>query len=164
MSDYQLGQRVEISGTVEKVKEYPRTFYKESALPYRENYPNRKTFTEGVIIGSRTIQDGITERQDEWGSYFTPTQGTARRVWLVAYDLRMKPVTCLDHQVAAVETGPTVAVPAPHVPYPGPHDTDATFMRGAARKIAADFPAGGSNVKRAVIKLLNDTADAMEAQ
>ncbi|WP_104087074.1 hypothetical protein [Arthrobacter sp. GMC3] len=163
MSDYQLGQRVEISGTVEKVKEYPRTFYKESALPYRENYPNRKTFTEGVIIGSRTIQDGLTERQDEWGSYFTPTQGTARRVWLVAYDLRMRPVTCLDHQVEAVDVGPTVTVPAPHIQHPGFH-TQGHFMRSAARNIKNDHPVGGYGVTSAVIKLLNDTADAMEAQ
>jgi hypothetical protein len=99
---FALGQRVTMTGIVVKIKEYPRTYYKESALPYRDNYPARKTFTEGVIVGSRTVQDGLTAREDEWGSYFSPTAGTARRVWLVAYDLRMKPVTCLDHQVEAV--------------------------------------------------------------
>lgn len=101
MSTFLLGQRVTMSGTVEKIKEYPRTYYKESGLPHKDLYPERKTFNEGVIVGSRTIQDGLTERQDEWGSYFVPTEGTARRVWIVAFDLRMKPVTCLDHQVEA---------------------------------------------------------------
>ena len=163
MSDYQLGQRVRISGTAVKAHDYGTTVYREGPLPSLLAYPEKREYDEGVIVGNRTTIEGEAWSDDN-GRNFSPNKGTAKRVWLIAFEMRRKPVMCFDHQVAAIATGPTVNVPAPHVPYPGPHDTDATFMRGAAKKIAGDYPAGGSNVKRAVIKLLNDTADAMEAQ
>jgi|GEM_PF-3935051 hypothetical protein len=106
MSDYQLGQRVKMEGTAAKIQEWPKTFYADSALPFRENYPSRKTFTEGVIVGSRTVQDGEAWSHDECGRQFSPKHGTARRVWLVAFDLRMKPAMCFDHQVTPIEPTP----------------------------------------------------------
>lgn len=185
MSGYQIGQRVALSGTVQKVRDRitwrPKDgvhIYREArgdwetikAMPGRSEYGLMRTHLveaatpslEGVIVGKRTMAQGVTETSYDEPSCFLPCE--TNQVWLVSFNLRRKPVMCFDHQIAAIETGPTVTVPAPHVPYPGPHDTDATFMRGAAKKIAGDYPAGGSNVKRAVIKLLNDTADAMEAQ
>lgn len=98
MSEYELGQRVAITGTAQKIHAGDRTRYKESELPFRDYYPNRKTFTEGVIVGARTVIEG--ERWfDDYGRNFSPTPGTGRRVWLVAFDMRMKPVMCFDHQV-----------------------------------------------------------------
>lgn len=103
MSDYQLGDRVTMTGTARKIKEYPKVFYKESVLPYRDNYPERKTYTEGVVVGSRTVQEGYCFYDEGYG--FKPTMGTAERVWLIAYDLRMKPVMCFGHQISPKETG-----------------------------------------------------------
>ena len=102
---FTLGQRVTISGTARKVKErrgYSRAeiTYAEAGLPTRHNYPTPKTYTEGIIVGKRTVMDGRAEWND--GAMYTPTVGTARNVWLVAFDMRMNPVMCLDHQVESV--------------------------------------------------------------
>lgn len=103
---YALGQRVTITGTARKVKSwngFSRGFltYEEGPLPMRHDYPTAKHFTEGVIVGARTVQDGHAEYDE--GAHFSPKTGTARRVWLVAFDMRMKPVMCFDHQVAEVK-------------------------------------------------------------
>lgn len=98
---FTLGERVKIAGTAVKVKDFYRAVtYRDGALPVRLDYPNAKVFTEGVIVGSRTVMDGQGDYDD--GYTFTPQRGTARRVWLVAFDLRMKPTMCFDHQVTAV--------------------------------------------------------------
>lgn len=87
MSGYTLGQPVTITGTVEKRQDYPRTFYTEGGLPFRFTHTGHKTYSEGVIVGSRTVQDGDAW-SDDCGRNFMQTPGTARRVWLVAYDPR----------------------------------------------------------------------------
>lgn len=102
MSRFELGQRVAMTGTVEKVREYPHTRYIESGIPYRVDYPHNRTYSEGVIVGSRTVQEGIASYDDEHGRQFDPTIGKAKRVWLVAYDLRRKPAMCFDHQLTEV--------------------------------------------------------------
>lgn len=98
MNEYELGQRVTITGTAQKFHAGDWTRYKEAELPFRDYYPNRKTFTEGVIVGARTVIDG-QRWSDDWGRNFSPMPGTGRRVWLVAFDMRMKPAICFDHQV-----------------------------------------------------------------
>ena len=104
MKDLPLGAKVHITGTVVKVKQRTHNYskvvigYEEGPPPTRCNYPDDKVFTEGVIVGSRTIQDGEAFWEDG-SSYYQPTAGTARNVWLVAFDMRMKPVMCLDDQV-----------------------------------------------------------------
>jgi len=102
MSAYQLGQRVTMSGTALKQQHQGHTMFIESGLPQRLDYPTTKTFTEGVIVGSRTVAEGDRESIDEYGYYFAQKVGSARRVWLVAFHLRRKPVMCFDHQVTAV--------------------------------------------------------------
>lgn len=102
MSTYQLGDRVTMTGTAAKIKEYPKVFYRPSVLPYRDNYPDRKTYTDGVVVGSRTVQDGDCWFDEGYG--FQPTKGTAKRVWLIAFDLRMNPVMCFDHQISLKES------------------------------------------------------------
>lgn len=57
-----------------------------------------------------------------------------------------------------------VTVPAPVVAHQGPHDTDATMVRGAANRLASGYPVGGSNVTRAVETILRDVADALEGR
>lgn len=98
MSAYELGQRVRIHGTAVKDGTRDKMTYREAPQPKRFQYPNDRVFSEGVIVGSRTVQEGYVE-WDEWSSGFTPLKGTAKRVWLVAFDLRMKPCMCFDHQI-----------------------------------------------------------------
>lgn len=62
-----------------------------------------------------------------------------------------------------MSTRHTVTIPAPTVAYPGPDDTDAGFMRIAAKHLEGGFAVGGSNLTRAVIDLLRSVADAMDA-
>lgn len=61
----------------------------------------------------------------------------------------------------------TIAIPTPHVPY-GPvgipaHLSDSRYLREAAKHIEEGYPVGGSNLTEAVLKLLRDAADAIEA-
>lgn len=103
MSDYQLGDRVTMTGTVAKIHEEEWTRFRESGVPTRIAYPEDKTYTSGVIVGSRTVQEGTrwTDHDDDWGycSGYAP-KGEARRVWIVAYDLRRNPVMCFDDQIS----------------------------------------------------------------
>lgn len=109
MSAYQLGDHVTMTGTVQKVHEEDWTRFRESGLPTRVAYPEDKIYTDGVIVGSRTVQEGTrwTDSVDDgWGaSYYSgfTAKGEARRVWLVAYDLRRKHVMCFDHQISLKE-------------------------------------------------------------
>lgn len=105
MSKYSLGQRVTMTGTaVKHHDDQARTLYIESTLPQSQRYPaeNNITYTEGVIVGWRTTVEGKTypASYDEQ-SIFMQTPGSAKRVWLVAFDLRRKPVMCFDNQVEA---------------------------------------------------------------
>lgn len=105
MSRFQLGARVSISGTAVKRKTwragtmFTDLEWKDGPLPSRTAYPDDQVFTEGVVVGSRTIQNGTVRHSYDEGSYFEPTIGSAQNVWLVAFDLRMKPCMCFDHQV-----------------------------------------------------------------
>lgn len=181
---FKLGQRVKITGTVEKQRD--RTTWKpeDGVHIYREvraNWAQIKeapthpeygllrtrliaadlpAIAEGVIVGKRTMAQGITD-PGGWDepSCFLP--GETTQVWLVALHLRRKPVMCFDYQIEAFPMPESITVPTPHIPHPGFH-TQGHFMRTAARNIKNDHPVGGYNVTTAVIKLLTDTANAME--
>ncbi|WP_415395185.1 hypothetical protein ACMTN4_07395 [Rhodococcus globerulus] len=53
-----------------------------------------------------------------------------------------------------------VIVPVPEVGHKGPCDTDASAMLQVAWNLDRDYPAGGSNVRRAVSELLRSVAHA----
>lgn len=103
---YELGQPVTITGTAVKKKTFSSTAYTDvtyanGPLPTRQNYDNPRIYTKGVIVGARNITDGkVKGGGDDDGYYYVPTRGTSRRVWLVAFDLNMKPVMCFAHQLA----------------------------------------------------------------
>ncbi len=59
--------------------------------------------------------------------------------------------------------GREIIVPAPNVLHKGPNDSDADFMRIAAKHLEGGYPVGGSNLTYAVIKLLRDTANSLDA-
>lgn len=159
---FQLGQRVKITGTAYLRKNASPEQWDEAPLPTLNISPTPVTYDTGVIVGSRTVMNGWTYGGYDEPVTFTPAHGTARQVWLVAFHLRRKPVMCFDHQLAAFPMPESIEVPTPHVPYPGDR-TQAHFMRTAARNIRNEQRPGGYNVTTAVIQLLNDTANAMEA-
>lgn len=103
-ASFRLGERVLMSGTVKKVHDCARTEFVEAQLPYKLSYERHKIeLPEGIIIGSRTVQPGRTV-YDQWGgNEFRPDIGEAKRVWMVAFDMRRKPVMCFDHQIETAE-------------------------------------------------------------
>lgn len=109
MTTFTLGQQVRISGTAKKRRGHERydggdfrTYYEDGPIPHVWNREDGTTYDTGVIVGRRTVQDGKTVCGWAASATFMQTPGTARRVWLVAYDLRYRPVMCFDHQVEAI--------------------------------------------------------------
>ena len=101
---FSLGERVQMSGTVKKVRDGARTEFVEARLPCRWSYAgHRIDLNEGIVIGSRTVQPGRTLYDSYEGNEFKPDIGEAKRVWLVVFDLRRKPVMCFDHQLESAE-------------------------------------------------------------
>lgn len=126
MSDYQLGQRVRMTGTVEKQRDRvawrPRNsnrIFSEAVgnWPAIKAMPGRATFgllrtrlianaapekPEGLIVGKRTIQQGITEHYSDGDpACFFRCENTP--VYLVAFALHRNPVMCRDDQLSPIE-------------------------------------------------------------
>ncbi|WBL18487.1 hypothetical protein [Citricoccus sp. NR2] len=124
MTTFTLGQQIRISGTADKVRDRITWRPANSAHIYTEaqaawdqikSEPGRTEYgllrtrlveleapaETGVIVGWRTIQQGVTEYY-HYGDppCFLPCEST--QVWLVAFHLRRKPVMCFDHQVEAI--------------------------------------------------------------
>lgn len=95
---FNLGDRVDMIGTVVKSKSYGKLTYAEGGLPTRETAGGSITYMSGVVVGKRTVQDGDIDWMDE-GVMFYPKSGTARSVWIVSYDLHRNPVRCFEHQL-----------------------------------------------------------------
>jgi hypothetical protein len=56
-----------------------------------------------------------------------------------------------------------IVVPKPNIPHKGPNHQESHFMRTAASNIEKGYPVGGSHVTYAVIKLLRDAANSLDA-
>lgn len=103
MKNLALGQRVLMSGTVRKAHTADRTEYPDAGLPGSGLYGDDRTFSEGVIVGKRTVVTGKTIYDYTEGTRtFVHDQDSALTLWLVAFHLRRKPVLCRDDQVVAV--------------------------------------------------------------
>lgn len=60
-----------------------------------------------------------------------------------------------------------ISVPRPHVPY-GPQgysedQADVYYLREAARKLQSHYKPFGSNLRATIVKLILDSADAIES-
>lgn len=100
---FRLGERVEISGTVRKVRTPNRTdFMPDGGVPNRAG----KEVREGIITGFRTVVPGRVERWYDEYPYFTPDKNAALPVWLVTYNLRSKAVMCFDDQLLSLDENP----------------------------------------------------------
>ena len=86
---FKLGDRVIISGQIVKTHADGCTRW----------LPMRMAAMSGVIVGARTLRNGRTEWIDDDGTRCFHPEGDPIRAWQVAYDLRIRPLYCLDHQV-----------------------------------------------------------------
>lgn len=107
MSDYQLGDRVTMTGTAQKKKRFDSpnggklmTVFEDGPTPKIWNREGGTDYTEGVVVGRRFVQEGRTEFLDYDGTRVFKSSGITHRVWIVAFDLRYKPVMCFDHQIS----------------------------------------------------------------
>lgn len=101
MSDYQLGDRVIMTGTAEKTHIEDKTTYVSAPLPRcYDSVVGGMAVNEGIVIGRRFMQEGTTDYSGYEGERVFHTNGTTHRVWIVSYDLRRKPVMCFDHQIS----------------------------------------------------------------
>lgn len=61
-----------------------------------------------------------------------------------------------------------ISIPRPHVPSGPKHmtddESDIYYLRDAARKLEEHYKPFGSNLRATVVKLLRDTADAIEEE
>lgn len=125
MSEFNLGDRVTMTGTVVKKQTtysewnpYPMTTtYEESARPStRINRAGGRVedreFWVGVVVGKRTVVPGKTviDTPIEYGErVFRPESGAGRVVYLVAYHLSRKPVMCFPEQLQPEDDGGSAA-------------------------------------------------------
>ena len=104
---FRLGQRVYFTGTVEKRRSglhVVKTEFVEAPLPTITDALRSRQVSEGVVVGYRTVMEGETRYDYEDGASFRAKLGSGRRVWLIAFDLRRKPVMAFDHQVSEDRT------------------------------------------------------------
>ena len=105
MKTFDLGQAVQILGTMRKRKSFGYSSmnitWEEADLPTRNDYPKPKVFDRGVVVGKRTV---FMHGTYEYGEIFVGRPGTAFEVWLVAFDLRMAPVMCASWQIQPMES------------------------------------------------------------
>ena len=88
-SRFKLGDLVIVSGQIVKTHADGCTRW----------VPMRMAAMSGVIVGARTLRNGRTEWIDEDGTRCFHPEGDQIKAWQVAYDLRIRPLYCLDHQV-----------------------------------------------------------------
>ncbi|WP_102158712.1 hypothetical protein [Zhihengliuella halotolerans] len=125
MSGYQLGQRVRMTGTVRRKRDRvswrpgnPHRIFAEvieewqaiKAMPGRPEFGLLRTSLvdsaapekpEGLIVGKRTIQQGVTDYDPGEPPCFLPGEHTT--VYLVAYDLHRRHVMCTDNQLEPLQ-------------------------------------------------------------
>lgn len=104
--ELELGQPVRFEHSVARIRSRPGQFLGPERIWTSVLYgdgrsPGQRTPAgQGIVVGKRTISDGDTSGgYDEWTVY-TPFQHYTE--WLVAYDLRRKPVHVLSRHITAL--------------------------------------------------------------
>ncbi|MFJ2144375.1 hypothetical protein ACIOJF_03635 [Glutamicibacter sp. NPDC087831] len=105
MSNWKLGDRVEISHRLNKQTWDPETHKKfttnglYSGATEKRWVPIPKKL-QGVIVGRRTVQNNWVEHDYEYGSSAVPTKYIS--AYLVAYNLNKNPVHVLPEHMVRV--------------------------------------------------------------
>lgn len=108
MTDFQLGDRVKLSGTIRKTWTVTRTFrtiYVECGLPFDYTGPwtnPRVIYDQGTVVGKRSFQTGSTS-YGSWDDNRTFRADGAVTCYQVAFHLRRKPVLCLPSQLTLID-------------------------------------------------------------
>lgn len=125
--------------------------------------------TPGVIVGARSLANGLTEYEPDYGTVFMAS-GPRVPVYLVATGLHDGLVKVRRDAVTVASVGDTITVPRPHVLH-GPtgvsgDEADADYLREAVQNIrhATERRQGlwGSGVTAMIERLLTDAADALD--
>lgn len=105
MTDYALGQRVAYTEHLIRRSQFSDNTFHPDVLKVwtSESYPGHKTAGgEGVIIGKRTLTNG----RNHYSGYDEPITFIPKErfsAYLVAFDLRRKPVYVLPEHITALE-------------------------------------------------------------
>lgn len=125
-----------------------RKFWQPEHAPYGRH--------GGIVVGRRTLANGLNTWEYEAGTHFTPTERF--RAYLVSWHLDKRPVLVLPDHLEYVDT---VTVPRPTVPHGPVHltvdEADAAYFREASRTLESRR-AFGSNLTRTIARLLDDVA------
>lgn len=123
---FALGDRVTFTDTVSKERVAGGVEWHSAGLPVRTSYgmdadrkweERRKPLNEGLVIGSRTLNEWAVNTEYEGGEYGSRgysyqvvdcIPGTGKKAWLVAFDMRRKPVLVLDEHIAAAPEEPSL--------------------------------------------------------
>lgn len=105
---YALGQSVEFTWHVERRTEYREAEHYGRRVSERwrvwkpQAYPGQPEPdpTGGIVVGVRTLANGRAEYEHEAGMIWDPVTAERFRAYLVAYDLRRKPVFVLPEHMA----------------------------------------------------------------
>ena len=117
MPRFRLGERVKFTAVARKDYEGRRTiFVRDEKLPvYFDSWGKPGVpQDEGIIFGYRHVTNGSTDPGYKGGwtmdgydygesASFSPEKGTTRKVWLISYDLRRKPVMVFDEDVVSID-------------------------------------------------------------
>lgn len=107
---FKLGQPVEFTGTVKKEYLDGRTFHVEGRLPRWGD----TEYSQGIVVGRRNLMEYKTTTYSDYEDYTwestsytstSPVTGTSKTAWLIAFDMRSRPVMVLDSQIKAMEEG-----------------------------------------------------------
>lgn len=104
MSEFTLGQRVQFSQHLFRKTVVGEGYYADVTKVWTsEPYPGSKTHGgEGLIIGRRTLSNG----KNNYPGYDEPIEYEAKErftAYLVAFDLRRKPVHVLPEHITALD-------------------------------------------------------------
>lgn len=107
---FKLGDRVTMTGTVRKVHEDKWTRFVERPLFPDHRAQGRPPYSEGIVVGQRTLTEGTTTSSVPasglFGEYdYEPAEfhaATSRVAYLVAYDLYRKPCLCWPEQLQSM--------------------------------------------------------------
>ncbi len=115
MPRFRLGERVKFKAVVKKDYEERRTiFVRDEKLPaYYDTWGSPAVpYDEGIIFGYRHVTPGQVHpgtpssgffSDDSEPPQFVPDKDATRKVWLVSFDLRRKPVMVFDEDIESID-------------------------------------------------------------
>ena len=182
MDEYELMQFLRESGLLAAHDEQVRAEQREIDLEMHHAYRPEVVAEVAVYLGDDADWDGIAawcggdietgrDVNDEYYSWIViPGFGPVHQgQWLVkhhdgSWSVRAEVEAPSEQSLATLRAeGERVAAEriaeAARHPHKGPHDTDASMLREAAKRLDGGYEAGGSNTRQTVARVLRVVAD-----